>query len=447
MIKQLRLAPFFMFLFLGFSLLTTFQMQAQATPNDLDDSYFSAVWVSSVFNLDYPTSPTRDAATLRAEADKILDDVQDLGLTAIFLQVRPSADSLFPSDYFPWSKYLTGTQGVPPLDNFDPLAYFIEGAHERGIELHAWINPYRITKNGEPEFENLTEDHPAKQHPEYVVEYNGNYYFDPGNPAVQELLVNSILEIVNNYDVDGVHFDDYFYPGEFFADEASYAQYGGDLTLDDFRRENVNTFVRTVSNAIQEADDSVSFGISPFGIWGNRSDLPEGSNTSGLQSYSEHYADSKKWVKEGWIDYITPQIYWEIGHPAADYKTLVNWWSDVVEGTGVDLYTGLASYKSANVTNPSDVWYGTNAISEQLALNDTLPNVVGEVYFRYGLLKNTPGLMDLIKNRYAKSESPQEPLPTAEETVSPSKFSIFLPSVILASAVLLLARILKGPKK
>ena len=366
--------------------------------------YFSAVWVSSVYNLDYPSTPTTDAAALKQEADAIIADVSDMGLTAIFLQVRPSADSLFPSDYFPWSRYLTGTQGTAPSDGFDPLAYWVEQAHANGIELHAWVNPYRITKNGSAELASLSASHPAKQHPEYVVEYEGNYYFDPGLPQVQQLVRDSVMEIVEKYEVDGIHFDDYFYPGQDFADDASYAQYGsGDRG--DWRRENVNTLVRELDEAIDAANPDVSFGISPFGVWANSSSLAEGSATRATQSYFDHYADTRKWVQEGWIDYICPQLYWEIGHSLADYETLANWWSDVCQGTDVALYIGLPSYRSAGVTDPTNVWYGTTALQAQLALNDTLPVITGEVYFRYGLIDQVDGLSQLIQQRCQQKQS------------------------------------------
>ena len=378
--------------------LPVFAAQDDAAGTEETSDYFSAVWVSTIYNLDYPAAPTTDADALRQQADAIIADVREMGLTAIFLQVRPSADSLFPSDYFPWSRHLTGTQGTAPSDGFDPLAYWVEQAHANGIELHAWVNPYRVTRSGASELATLSASHPAKQHPEYIVEYEGNYYFDPGLPQVQQLVIDSVMEIVEKYDVDGIHFDDYFYPGQEFADDASYAQYGsGDRG--DWRRENVNTLVRQLDEAIHAAKPDVSFGISPFGVWANSSSLPEGSDTRATQSYFDHYADTRKWVQEGWVDYICPQLYWEIGHSLADYETLANWWSGVCEGTGVKLYVGLPSYRSAEATSPSDVWYGTAALEAQLALNDTLPVITGEVYFRYGLIDDVDGLAELITQR------------------------------------------------
>ena len=227
----------------------------------------------------------------------------------------------------------------------------MEQAHANGIELHAWVNPYRVTRSGASELATLSASHPAKQHPEYIVEYEGNYYFDPGLPQVQQLVIDSVMEIVEKYDVDGIHFDDYFYPGQEFADDASYAQYGsGDRG--DWRRENVNTQVRQLDEAIHAAKPDVSFGISPFGVWANSSSLPEGSDTRATQSYFDHYGRHPQMGAGGVGGLYLPPAVLGDRHSLADYETLANWWSGVCEGTGVKLYVGLPSYRSGGGDKP-----------------------------------------------------------------------------------------------
>ena len=348
---------------------------------------FRAVWVATVYRLDYPSQATTDPAVLKRDADAILQGCVDMGMNAVILQVRPSADALYPSELYPWSKYLTGAQGTAPKNGFDPLAYWVERAHALGLELHAWVNPFRITKGGAAEFQALTADHPAKLHPDWVVEYEGDYYFNPGLPEVREYIVRGAEELARKYDIDGIHLDDYFYPGSGFADGAAYAKYGkGFSNIGDWRRDNVNQLVKTLGERIHAIDPGLSYGISPSGVWADKSSLPQGSNTTGgYESYYASYADSRKWVKEGWIDYICPQIYWYIGHKSMDYATVARWWADTVKGTGVSLYIGMADYLAGN-SDPKSPWYGTTAIERQLALNDTLPQVAGEAHFRYRLM-------------------------------------------------------------
>lgn len=367
------------------------------------------VWVATVINLDYPSQATTSPDVLKAEALAILDQAADTGFNAVFLQVRPTGDAFYNSAIFPWSQYLTGTQGVAPADNFDPLQFWIEAAHDRGIALHAWINPYRITKrrDGDPVMTTkmLSATNPARLHPEWVVSHGGgDLYYNPGLPEVRQLIVDGITEIVSNYDVDGIHFDDYFYPGTDFNDDAAYQQYGIGQSLDDWRRENVNYMVDQVNRAIKAIDPSVSFGISPFGIWANQSSLASGSATRGNQSYSAHYADSYKWVKQEMIDYIVPQIYWHIGFDIADYQVLLNWWAQLVKGTSVDLYIGQAAYRTGNST-ASSPWYGNDQIVRQLALNQTMPEVKGSVFFRMGNFSARQSLQQVVKNYYQMIDS------------------------------------------
>lgn len=384
-----------------------------------------AVWVSSVYNLDYPSRGTTDSAMLKGEADRILSNAAEMGMNAVILQVRPSSDAFYPSEIFPWSAWLTGVQGVAPRNDFDPLEYWVEQAHAMGLELHAWINPYRVTKKGEGEFHALAQSNPAMRNPSWVVEHEQNYYYNPGIPEVRELVIQGAEEIVRNYDVDGIHLDDYFYPGKDFDDASTYARYGtGFSNLADWRRENVNILIRDLDARLHAIKPGLSFGVSPSGVWRDKSSDPMGSSTSGgYESYSATYADSRKWVQEGWIDYICPQVYWEIGHRAMDYRTVVEWWANTVEGTGVKLYVGMADYKSFDA-DPNSPWHGTKAMEAQLLLNKTIPQVAGEFHFRYKFLAQNPNLKELYIREYAQDETVPDAksqvwlarLPLAEQT-------------------------------
>lgn len=365
------------------------------------------VWVSTVYNLDYPAKATTDAETLKKEADKILDEAKEIGLNAIFLQVRPTADAFYPSTIFPWSHWLTGTQGTAPSGGFDPLAYWVEGAHARGLELHAWINPYRITRD--KNWAGVLDSHPAKQHPDWVVAYSdGNYYFDPGIPEVRELVVKGAEEIVRNYDVDGIHLDDYFYPGSDFDDADTYAAYGKDFdNIADWRRDNVNQLVAMLDSRLHAIDPDLAFGISPAGVWANKSTDPRGSDTKGgNESYVKAYADSLAWIEAGTVDYIIPQIYWEIGHPLADFATLTEWWRNAVKGSDVLLYIGLPSYRCSD--GSTGVWTTTDPIFEQLDYLHARGDVSGAVHFRFGSLTAVQGFADELKNWYQTHGAVQE---------------------------------------
>ena len=332
------------------------------------------VWVASVHNIDFPSEQGMTADQLKAEADTELDNIAAMGLNTVFLQVRPSADALYPSELFPWSRYVSGTAGQAPNGSFDVLGYWVTAAHERGLQLHAWINPYRITIDGEDEWNAIPDSSPAKQHPEWVIKYNDNYYFDPGIPAVQQLVVDGAAEIVKNYDVDGIHLDDYFYPGTDFADEATYERYGQDFSrIGDWRRAN-----------------------------------SKGSNTQGQSSYSELYCDSLQWINAGTVDYICPQLYWSIGFEPADFQTLVKWWQKAVSTSDVALYIGIGAYRSAEA-QPGDTWYGTDEIERQLTLLDDSIDIQGEVFFSYASLESIDGCPAFLTAHYAEDKPVTKP--------------------------------------
>ena len=366
----------------------------QAFAAELPESAeFRAVWVSTVLNLDYPAAPTSDAGTLAQLADVILDGAAEMGFRAVILQVRPAADALYPSEIFPWSYYLTGESGQAPSDGFDPLAYWVEAAHARGLELHAWINPYRITKNTSEHLieslDQLLEGSPAREHPEWVVQYGGDFYFDPALPEVRALVADGVREILEHYEVDGIHLDDYFYPGQDFDDSASYAAYGEGQDLAGWRRENVNQLIRDLHAVVSGYPDA-EFGVSPAGIWANSTTDSRGSATSGGEAYTQHYADTRLWVEEAMLDYICPQIYWHIGHPLADYAELVSWWSALCRDSPVKLYIGMAAYR-VDGEGEDEAWQGYEEILRQLELNRETGGVDGVVLFRYGsLAANTP---------------------------------------------------------
>ncbi|MER7014204.1 family 10 glycosylhydrolase [Saccharopolyspora sp. NPDC000359] len=335
------------------------------------------VWIASVTNIDWPSKPGLSAAQQQAEYRELLDQAVDNELNAVFVQVRPTADAFWPSPHEPWSHWLTGQQGVDP--GYDPLRFLVDEAHQRGLQFHAWFNPYRVSMQDDPQ--QLVPEHPARQHPEWTFRYGGKLYFDPGVPAAREFVTEAIMDAVRDYDVDGVHLDDYFYPypveGEEIPDGDTFAEHGGDFTdIGDWRRHNVNQLVSELDAQVHEVRPDARFGVSPFGIWRNASSDPNGSDTNGLESYSAIYADTRRWVEEGWVDYIAPQVYWPIGHAAADYATLVPWWSDVVAGTDVDLLIGQAAYRVGQ-----EGWTDPGELSDHLDLNAENPGVTGDIYF------------------------------------------------------------------
>ncbi len=363
------------------------------------------VWVASVENLDYPAAPTASAKELRAQADAVLEGADKNGFNAVFLQVRPCSDALYASEIYPWSRYLTGQQGTAPDSDFDPLAYWVKEAHKRGIELHAWLNPYRIAK-GQEEWEQLAADSPARQHPDWVVQYGEGYYFNPALPEVRKLVTDGVMEIIENYKVDGIHLDDYFYPGADFNDGDSYASYGAEFPdIGEFRRNNVNLLVKGLDEAIHRADPKLEFGISPSGIWASSTMHPEGSaTTSGFSSYFSLYADSRTWVREGWVDYIAPQLYWEIGHEKADFSALLDWWSGVAleaREKEVSLYVGLADYKTVEAgEDGNNPWYGGGELQRQMEACSANEAVGGTIHFRYGLIENCPAIKQVLEEMY-----------------------------------------------
>lgn len=354
---------------------------------------FRAAWVATVANIDWPSAPGLPVSEQQRELIGILDLAKKLNLNAIVLQVRPACDALYASPLEPWSDFLTGEQGKAPEPFYDPLEFAISEAHKRGMELHAWINPFRArhsTSKGP-----ISSKHISKKHPEMVVQYGKQMWLDPGQKAVQDFGVAVIMDIVRRYDVDGIHLDDYFYPyrerdsegNEIdFPDEASWFEYvanGGLITRDDWRRENVNQFIRRAYASIKAEKRWVKFGVSPFGIW--QPGHPQ--QIQGFNAYEQIYCDSRKWLKEGWVDYIAPQLYWKIDSPAQSYPVLLKWW---VEQNTKDRHVW-----AGNFTSRVDQQWQPEEIVNQVKVTRKQPGASGNIHFSMKpLMQNRSNLVD-----------------------------------------------------
>lgn len=371
------------------------------------EPHFRATWVSSVSNIDWPQKDAvGDEAKQRADMLNMLDAFQAMNLNAIIFQVRPTADALYPSKFEPWSAWLTGKQGKAA--GYDPLEFVCEEAHKRGIDVHVWINPYRVTIAG-GRIEDLAETHVFRQHPEWFWKYGKQWYFEPGLDETRDWLCSVVAELVTNYDIQAIHMDDYFYPypikGQALPDSACFAAHPrGYTNIADWRRNNVNLAIQDIHETIQRIKPSVEFGISPFGIWRNKQNDPRGSETNGLQNYDELYADILLWMEKGWIDYVVPQLYWEIGKKVADYAVLARWWAE--HSYGCKVYIGMAPYKLGDPKGP-EAWRTSNEICRQLRLNETIrtpqgtPAIQGECYFSaQSLLHNKGGIADSLRTTF-----------------------------------------------
>lgn len=349
------------------------------------------MWIASVANTNWPSAPGLSADRQRQELLDLLDLAVERRLNAVMLQVRPTADAFWPSPYEPWSQYLTGTQGQDP--GWDPLGTAVHEAHCRGLELHAWFNPYRVSMS--TDVTRLAPTHPARLHPDWVVPYGGKLYYNPGLPEVRRFVEDAMLDAVRRYPIDAVHWDDYFYPypvaGQTFDDDAAYAAYGaGFPDRDAWRRDNCDRLVAETADRIKEIRPTTRFGISPFGVWRNAATDPLGSaTTAGVQTYDNLHADTRKWVKEGWLDYICPQVYWNIGFAPADYAVLVPWWADVVDGTRVQLYVGEALYKVGVAGQPA-AWQDPMELSRHLDFDTQYPQVRGNVWYSAAQVASDP---------------------------------------------------------
>ncbi|WP_406306014.1 family 10 glycosylhydrolase [Streptomyces sp. NBC_00885] len=358
------------------------QSAAQASRRYARAREFRGMWIATVANRDWPSAPGLTPDRQRAELCAHLDTAVARKLNVVVLQVRPTADALWPSPYEPWTQYLTGSQGRDP--GWDPLGTAVAEAHRRDLRLHAWFNPYRVAVHTDPS--RLVASHPARVHPDWVLPYGGKLYYNPGIPEVRGFVQDAMMDAVRRYDIDGVHFDDYFYPypvaGQVFDDDATYARYGaGFPDKAAWRRDNTDRLVREMADRIKKSRKRIPFGISPFGVWRNAATDPLGSDTAaGVQTYDDLHADTRKWVKKGWIDYVVPQIYWNIGFLVADYARLLPWWNDVVRDTDVDLYAGEALYKAGDPAQPAP-WQDPAELSRHLTLARGYEGVRGHCFF------------------------------------------------------------------
>lgn len=361
-----------------------------------------AVWVATVLNIDYPRDATANPVALKEQYRNLLNQLVDLGFNTVIFQVRPAGDAFYPSRFAPWSAYLTGRQGVAPAEGFDPLAFMIEETHARAMEFHAWINPFRVSMNLDSAA--LSTQHVFFQHRDWVVEYGGKWYLNPGLPMVQHHLVEVVGELVDNYDLDGIHIDDYFYPyptgGYPFPDSLTFSFYGYEFpSVEDWRRGNTNALVRQLSERIKASRPHTVFGVSPFGVWRNADRDPRrGSNTrASVSSYDDLYADVLLWADRGWVDYVMPQLYWNIGFAPADHQELLLWWSRQMRNA--QLFTGHAAYKVGNNAEPA--WHDPTEIPRQVDLNRRNFQSQGSAFFSARSILNNPlQLKDTLRSLY-----------------------------------------------
>lgn len=364
---------------------------------------FRGVWIATVQNIDWPSKRGLNSDIQKQELLKVFDEHQKTNLNAIMLQIRPSADALYAKNREEWSIFLSGKQGVPPSPQFDPLEFAIQEAHKRGMELHAWINPYRATNNLLKS--DVSDNHITNKRPEWFFTYAGKKYFNPGLPEVQQYIVQIIMGIVRNYDVDGIHFDDYFYPypgKETLPDSASFQLYGKNFKdINDWRRHNVDTLIKTLSDSIHKEKRFVKFGISPFGIWRNLKDDPEGSESNGLSGYSALFADARNWLKQGWIDYINPQLYFPFSYPAAPYEKLLDWWS--LNSFGKHVYIGQGVYRAME---DREGWRDKQQLPNQIRYLRKDTRVQGSVFFSSkSLTNNLAGFQDSLRASFYQFKS------------------------------------------
>ena len=346
---------------------------------------FRGVWVTSLKNLDWPSRPGLSSREQQEELIAILDRARALNLNAVILQVRSVGDALYPSQHAPWSHFLTGEMGRAPSPGYDPLAFAVREAHRRGLEIHAWLNPYRVHHDVNA-FE-VSRTHISRTHPELVRRYGNLLWLDPSEPAVREHILNVVREVVRNYDIDGIHFDDYFYPwpiaGRDFPDDAAWERYrrsGGDRSRGDWRRNHINELIRRFYETVKEEDPRVKVGISPFGIW--RPENPPG--ITGSDQYEMLYADPRLWLHRGWLDYLAPQLYWSTAQERQSFPRLLEWWHSQ-NPRNRHIWPGLATWK---VTE--DNWPAREIVN-QVTLAREQAGTAGHIHFRQRWLQEDLG--------------------------------------------------------
>lgn len=397
---------------------------------------FRGAWIATIENIDWPSRRGLSSDVQKAEFIRLLDMLQSCGMNAVVVQVRPAADAFYPSPYEPWSEYLTGVQGRPPSPYYDPLQFMIEESHRRGMEFHAWFNPYRAVANMNRS--SIAANHPTNLFKDWFWVYGSaadsyKKYFDPGNPNARRFVTDVIRDVVKRYDVDAIHFDDYFYPykvaGKDFPDGASYQRYGGGLRKDVWRRSNCDSIILMLSQAIKSIKPNVKFGISPFGIWRNKRSDPDGSNTNGTTNYDDLYADILLWLKKGWIDYVAPQLYWEIGYARADYEELVDWWA--AHSYGRHVYVGHGFYRAGS----NSAWRDRNQLPNQIKMLRDYEDIQGSVFYSSKIFyKNPYGWNDTLRTNYYRSPSIVPPMPWIDSVAPATPLVKQMGKIMLVSA-------------
>jgi uncharacterized lipoprotein YddW (UPF0748 family) len=358
---------------------------------------FRAAWIATV------TGAFRGMSTDSMKQNLIhqLDVLQQTGINAIVFQVRPEADALYPSKLEPWSRFLTGVQGQAPSPAWDPMQFMIDECHKRCMEFHAWINPYRVKTTLKNE---LAPTHIYFQHPEWFMVYGDQLFFRPGLPESRNRICEVVSDIVTRYDVDAIHMDDYFYPypvaGKDFPDSLTYARYGaGFADKNDWRRDNVSLLIKKIHETVRAIKPWVKFGVSPFGVYRNQSSDPLGSATNALENYDDLYADVLLWARKGWIDYNIPQLYWQIGHPRADYEVLVKWWAQNTENR--PLFIGQSVMNTVRYRDLQDST--RNQMNRKIMLERSYQTIGGSCQWPAGaVIANPAGYRDSLMTNYFK---------------------------------------------
>ena len=390
-------------LLLAFLVLLYFPLQAQTLKREV-----RGAWITTYINLDWPSSRSLTTAQQQTEIISLLDQLKATGINTVYFQVRSQCDAAYVSSIEPWADiFSTANLGAGPNPVYDPLQFTINECRKRGMEIHAWFNPYRAVANFN-NINNFSANHIARQRPEWLLAQGTLRLLDPGIPEVPNYIIRVVMDVLRRYDIDGVHYDDYFYPYPPgtgvtpFNDDATFTQYNRGFPnttsgRNDWRRANIDTLIKRTYDSVRAVKPWVKFGVSPFGIWGNAGSVTGGSATTGLQSFSAVYADSRKWLQNDWIDYLVPQIYWSIGFSAANYSVLVPWWNEL-DGRR-HLYSGMAAYKINADSDPN--WNNPSQIPSQIQLNRTQTNFSGSVFFRTGnIIANPNGVRDSLRNNY-----------------------------------------------
>ncbi len=367
---------------------------------------FRGVWIATVVNIDWPKNGIDPITKQKKDFLEILDFYDSLNFNAVIVQIRTAGDAFYKSNYAPWSRFLTGKEGSSPIGQYDILEWMINESHNRGFEFHAWLNPYRSTSNLNTDI--LSPIHDYNLHPEWMLKYGKKYYYNPGLPEVRKRLVAIMDEVVTRYDIDAIHFDDYFYPykikDEVFQDSLSYRYHSlPNQSLDDWRRSNVDSLVMNIHKTIKLRKPWVQFGISPFGVWKNSSTDPKGSDTkAGQTTFEDLYADPLTWMANGWIDYLTPQVYWSMDLHVAPHSKIVDWWSK--NTSNANLYIGNGAYKIRN--NSDQAWENKKELPNQLKLARNTKPIKGNVFFSAkSLMNNNPDVVEYIKKKYYKTKA------------------------------------------